>query len=106
MDAGKRNALDARLNADGTGPHIDVNSSTQRLALLDALLPQYFATELYRAMVESSASEHGARMNAMENATKNAADVVDRLTLKYNRARQAAITTELMEIIAGSEALK
>ncbi len=106
MDSGAQNELDARLNAEGTGAHVDVTNATQRLALLDALLPQHFATELYRALVESSASEHGARMNAMENATKNASDVVDRLTLQYNRARQAAITTELMEIIAGSEALK
>lgn len=106
MDRGAQSELDERLNGEGTGAHVDVTSATQRLALLDALLPQHFATELYRALVESSASEHGARMNAMENATKNASDVVDRLTLQYNRARQAAITTELMEIIAGSEALK
>jgi F-type H+-transporting ATPase subunit gamma len=74
--------------------------------LLDGLLPQHFATTLYRALLESQASEHGARMNSMDNATKNAKEMVGKLKLHYNRARQAAITTELMEIIGGAEALK
>jgi len=60
----------------------------------------------FRALLESVASEHGARMTAMDNATRNASDMIDRLTLQYNRARQAAITKELMEIIGGAEALK
>ncbi len=75
-------------------------------ALLDRLLPMYVEVEIFRALLESVASEHGARMTAMDNATKNAAELVGRLTLVYNRARQAAITTELMEIIGGAEALK
>ena len=58
------------------------------------------------ALLESIASEFGARMTAMENATKNATEMIDRLTLQYNRARQAAITKELMEIVGGAEALK
>ena len=62
--------------------------------------------EIYRALLESVASEHGARMTAMDNATNNATDMIDALTLKANRARQAAITTELMEIISGAESLK
>jgi F-type H+-transporting ATPase subunit gamma len=64
------------------------------------------ATRVYRALLESVASEHGARMSAMENATNNAADAISRLTLNYNRTRQAVITKELMEIVSGAEALK
>jgi F-type H+-transporting ATPase subunit gamma len=75
-------------------------------AILDTLLPMYVNVEVYRALLESVASEHGARMTAMDNATKNAAEMLGKLTLQFNRARQAAITTELMEIIGGSEALK
>ena len=75
-------------------------------ALLDALVPRYVATEIWRALLESSASEHGARMTAMGSASKNAGELVDSLTLKYNRARQTAITGQLMEIISGAEALK
>lgn len=74
--------------------------------LLDRLLPMYVEVEVFRGLLESVASEHGARMTAMDSATNNASDMIDRLTLKYNRARQAAITTELMEIIGGAEALK
>lgn len=74
-------------------------------ALLDVLVPMYIEITLLRALYESMASELGARMTAMDSATKNASDMIDRLTLQYNRARQAAITTELMEIIGGAEAL-
>jgi F-type H+-transporting ATPase subunit gamma len=74
--------------------------------LLRTLLPLYVNVEVYRALLESVASEHGARMTAMDNATNNAADMIQALTLQANRARQAAITTELMEIIGGAEALK
>jgi F-type H+-transporting ATPase subunit gamma len=75
-------------------------------ALLERLVPMYVEISLLRALYESTASELGARMTAMDSATKNAADVISQLTLVYNRARQAAITTELMEIIGGAEALK
>lgn len=75
-------------------------------ALLERLLPMYVDISILRALYESMASELGARMTAMDAATKNAKDMVERLTLQYNRARQAAITKELMEIIGGSEALK
>jgi len=74
--------------------------------LLDTLLPMYVEVEIYRALLESVASEHGARMTAMDAATNNAKDMIDKLTLDFNRARQAAITKELMEIIGGAEALK
>lgn len=75
-------------------------------ALLDRLLPMYMEVQSFRTLLDSLASEHGARMTAMENATDNATDMIDKLTLQYNRARQAAITKELMEIIGGAEALK
>ncbi|HVY28703.1 MAG TPA: ATP synthase F1 subunit gamma [Polyangiaceae bacterium] len=75
-------------------------------ALLERLVPMYVEISLLRALYESMASELGARMTAMDSATKNAAEVIANLTLVYNRARQAAITTELMEIIGGAEALK
>jgi F-type H+-transporting ATPase subunit gamma len=75
-------------------------------ALLERLVPMYVEISLLRALYESTASELGARMTAMDSATKNASEVIADLTLVYNRARQAAITTELMEIIGGAEALK
>ncbi len=74
--------------------------------ILDYILPLYIETEIHRALLESIASEFGARMTAMENATKSATEMIDRLTLQYNRARQASITKELMEIVGGAEALK
>jgi len=85
---------------------VDFIYEPSKRRLLDRLLPMYVEIEVYRALLESVASEHGARMTAMDSATKNASDMIDRLTLQYNRARQAAITTELMEIIGGAEALK
>jgi F-type H+-transporting ATPase subunit gamma len=74
-------------------------------AILDHLLPRYVEFQLYRVLLESSAAEHAARMTAMEAATKNAKDVIERLTLTYNRARQAAITKEIIEIVSGASAL-
>lgn len=75
-------------------------------SLLEHLLPLYIQNGLYRAALESIASEFGARMSAMDSATRNAGEMIDRLTLDFNRARQAAITKELLEIIGGAEALK
>jgi len=74
-------------------------------AILDALLPRNVAVQIFRAMQENAASEQGSRMNAMDNATRNAGDMIQRLSIQYNRTRQAAITTELVEIISGAEAL-
>jgi len=74
--------------------------------VLANLLPKYIEVQIYRALLESSASEHGARMTAMDSASRNASDMIGSLTLRFNRLRQAAITSELMEIISGSEALK
>ncbi|MGE5442747.1 MAG: F0F1 ATP synthase subunit gamma [Bacteroidota bacterium] len=73
--------------------------------LLEALLPKYLSMEIFRALLESYASEQGARMTAMDNATRNAGDMIARLTLTYNRSRQAPITKELIEIISGAEAV-
>jgi F-type H+-transporting ATPase subunit gamma len=93
----------ADVPAEGTSDYIYEPSKP---ALLDRLLPMYMETQAFRALLESVASEHGARMTAMDNATRNASEMIERLTLQYNRARQAAITKELMEIIGGAEALK
>jgi F-type H+-transporting ATPase subunit gamma len=73
--------------------------------VLEAILPRWLNVTIYRAMLESAASEFGARMTAMDSATNNAGEMIDKLTLQYNRARQAAITKELIEIIGGAEAL-
>ena len=73
--------------------------------ILDDLLPRNLSIQLYMALLESNASEHGARMSAMDNATRNAGDMLDDLTMTYNRTRQAVITSELIEIISGAEAL-
>ena len=73
--------------------------------ILDALLPRNICVQMYRALLENAASEQGARMTAMDSATRNAGDMIDNLTIQYNRARQAAITKELIEIISGAEAL-
>ncbi|MFS0736467.1 F0F1 ATP synthase subunit gamma [Sphingomonas sp. 1P06PA] len=74
-------------------------------SILAELLPRNVAVQLFRAMLENAASEQGSRMTAMDNATRNAGDMINKLTIQYNRQRQAAITTELVEIIAGAEAL-
>jgi F-type H+-transporting ATPase subunit gamma len=73
--------------------------------ILERLLPVYVETELYRALLESAASKHGAQMTAMRNASKNAGDLIDNLTLAMNRARQAEITQEILEVVAGADAL-
>ena len=73
--------------------------------ILNDLLPRAVATQVFAALLENAASEQGARMSAMDNATRNAGDMIDRLTTEYNRSRQAAITKELIEIISGAEAL-
>ena len=73
--------------------------------ILNNLLPKNISTQIFKAMLENSASEQGARMSAMDNATRNAGEMVDKLTIAYNRSRQAAITKELIEIISGAESL-
>ncbi|MBZ4332211.1 ATP synthase F1 subunit gamma [Corallococcus sp. AS-1-12] len=85
---------------------VDFKYEPSRQAVLDRLVPQAVNIKLYRALLESVASEQGARMSAMENATNNATDMISSYTLLYNRTRQAVITKELMEIVSGAEALK
>jgi F-type H+-transporting ATPase subunit gamma len=90
----------------GASAMVDFKYEPDRQAVLDRLVPQAVSIKLYRALLESVASEHGARMSSMENATSNATDMISQLSLTYNRTRQAVITKELMEIVSGAEALK
>jgi F-type H+-transporting ATPase subunit gamma len=89
--------------AGDTGAVVDYEPTEEEI--LEELLPRYVRTQLFGALLEREASEQGASMNAMDNATRNAGDLISKLTIQYNRSRQAAITTELIEIIAGAEAL-
>ena len=73
--------------------------------ILDDLLPRNISTQIFKAFLENAASEQGSRMTAMDSATRNAGDLVEKLTITYNRSRQAAITKELIEIISGAESL-
>jgi F-type H+-transporting ATPase subunit gamma len=92
-------------------PEGDAGSSTlydyepDEEAILADLLPRGVATQIFAALLENGASEQGARMSAMDNATRNAGEMIDKLTIEYNRSRQAVITNELIEIISGAEAL-
>jgi F-type H+-transporting ATPase subunit gamma len=95
-----------RKEQEGAAAEIDYLYEPSREKILAALLPKYVETQIFRVLLESVAGEHGARMTAMDSATNNAVDMIARLTLQMNRARQAAITKELMEIIGGAEALK
>ena len=88
------------------GADIDYLYEPSREEILAALLPKYVETQIFRVLLESVAGEHGARMTAMDSATNNSVDMIARLTLQMNRARQATITTELTEIVSGAEALK
>jgi F-type H+-transporting ATPase subunit gamma len=95
--------------AEGDGA-VDLNGAIYEYEpdegeILEALLPRNLSIQVFKALLENAASEQGARMSAMDNATRNAGDMINRLTLVYNRSRQAAITKELIEIISGAEAL-
>jgi F-type H+-transporting ATPase subunit gamma len=96
----------AEVKSDNEKPAEEFIFEPNKEALLEQLIPMYLDISVLRALYESQASELGARMTAMDNATKNAKEIIGTLTLVYNKARQAAITKELMEIIGGSEALK
>jgi len=87
------------------GPHALVEYEPDPEAILQRLVPAYVEISIYRALLESTASEHGARMTAMRNASENASDLVKDLTLQMNRERQAEITQEIMEVVAGAESL-
>lgn len=91
--------------ADDAAPAEDYEYEPGEEAILADLLPRNIAVQIFAALLENAASEQGARMSAMDNATRNAGDMIDRLSIEYNRSRQAAITKELIEIISGAEAL-
>ena len=95
--------IPAKFEDGGADALYDYEPSEE--AILADLLPRSVATQIFTALLENGASEQGARMSAMDNATRNAGDMINKLTIQYNRQRQAAITTELVEIISGAEAL-
>jgi F-type H+-transporting ATPase subunit gamma len=95
--------VEADVAKSGSGAAVEYEPDQDEI--LAALLPRNVAVQVFRAMLENAASEQGSRMTAMENATRNAGDMINRLTIEFNRTRQAAITKELIEIISGAEAL-
>ncbi len=99
-------AVNADAEASGASDLDECILEPSAQEVLDSLLPKYIEVQVFRSLLESSASEHGARMTSMDSASRNASDMIDNLTLIYNRVRQAAITKELMEIISGAESLK
>lgn len=94
-----------RAEAESSAAEAVVEYEPDEEAILEELLPRYVKTQVFGALLEIAASEQGASMTAMDNATRNAGELINKLTIQYNRSRQAAITTELIEIIAGAEAL-
>lgn len=103
-DAAGEETDDAAAGANGALRAVYEFEPEER-EILDDLLPRNLSVQIFHGLLENAASEHGARMTAMDNATRNAGDMIDALTLTYNRTRQAVITTELIEIISGAEAL-
>ncbi len=97
--------LPAKSETATSGATAAVEYEPDEEFILADLLPRNIAIQLYRAMLENNAGFYGAQMTAMDNATRNAGDMIQKLTIQYNRTRQAAITTELVEIISGAEAL-
>ena len=91
--------------AEGSSLQDNYEFEPEEDEILSNLLPKNISTQIFKAMLENSASEQGSRMSAMDNATRNAGEMVDKLTIQYNRSRQAAITKELIEIISGAESL-
>ncbi len=91
--------------AEGDAPDTLFDYEPSEEAILADLLPRGVATAIFSALLENGASEQGARMSAMDNATRNAGEMIENLTIEYNRSRQAVITNELIEIISGAEAL-
>jgi F-type H+-transporting ATPase subunit gamma len=106
LEEGERGGEDdERGDGDDSGHHALVEYEPDPAEILGRLVPQYVEISVYRALLESTASEHGARMTAMRNASENAGTIIEDLTLEMNRARQAEITQEIMEVVAGAEAL-
>lgn len=96
---------DAAADADASAGSVSYDYEPEEGALLAELLPRNLSVQIFTGLLESAASEQGARMSAMDNATRNAGEMIDRLTLLFNRTRQAKITSELIEIVSGAEAL-
>ena len=98
-------SIPEQAEARGEGAQASIEYEPDEEEILAELLPRNVGVQIFRALLENAASEQGSRMTAMDNATRNAGDMINRLTIQYNRTRQAAITTELVEIISGAEAL-
>ncbi len=101
----ERQLIPAQFEEEEASERAFYDYEPEEEVILADLLPRAVASQVFTALLENSASEQGARMSAMDNATRNAGDMIDRLTIQYNRSRQAAITNELIEIISGAEAL-
>ena len=97
--------IESKKNEERTDPDNSYEFEPEENEILDNLLPRNISTQIFKAFLENAASEQGSRMTAMDSATRNAGDLVDKLTITYNRSRQAAITKELIEIISGAESL-
>lgn len=100
-----RQLLPVTVPAAAKAPEAVYEFEPDETEILETLLPRYIAVQLFSALLENAAGEMGAKMSAMDNATRNAGEMIDRLSITYNRTRQAKITTELVEIISGAEAL-
>jgi F-type H+-transporting ATPase subunit gamma len=98
--------IEARAEPGKKAPPLEYEFEPEPGKILDRLIPRYVEVSFHRLLLESMSSEHAARMNAMRNATDNATDLIDNLTLVYNKARQSGITRELLDIVGGAEALK
>jgi F-type H+-transporting ATPase subunit gamma len=96
----------AETGPEGAAEQVDYIYEPSANGILGELLPRHVRVQVYRALMESLAGEYGARMTAMEAATKNAKEMIDMLTIQYNKARQEKITKELLDIVGGAEALK
>ncbi len=105
LEGGEDDDDDATAGSDGASHHALVEYEPDAKEILARLIPDYVEISVYRALLESTASEHGARMTAMRNASENAGELIEDLTLEMNRARQAEITQEIMEVVAGAESL-
>ena len=98
-------AEERNLKTDNNVEDFSYEFEPEEDEILEDLLPKNVSTQVFKALLENAASEQGSRMTAMDNATRNAGDLVDKLTINYNRSRQASITKELIEIISGAESL-
>ncbi len=107
MGAGEEGEGEAAAGADlGSSAGTDYLFEPSPEGILAEILPRYVTFQVYRVLLESQAAEHAARMTAMDSATSNAGEMIEKLTLHYNRARQAAITKELIEVVSGANALE